>query len=44
VLRGGRVLATGALGETMTDAVLSDAYGVALHAVHDGGRWSARLA
>jgi hypothetical protein len=24
--------------------VLSDAYGVALHVVHDGGRWSARLA
>jgi iron complex transport system ATP-binding protein len=44
VLRGGRVLASGALGETMTDAVLSDAYGVALHVVHDGGRWSARLA
>jgi iron complex transport system ATP-binding protein len=44
VLRGGRVLANGPLVETMTDAVLSEAYGVALQVVHDRGRWSARLA
>jgi iron complex transport system ATP-binding protein len=44
VLRGGHVLARGALVETMTDDVLSAAYGVELHVVHDRGRWSARLA
>jgi iron complex transport system ATP-binding protein len=44
VLRGGQVLANGPLVETMTDSVLSDAYGVALQVVHDRGRWSARLA
>jgi iron complex transport system ATP-binding protein len=44
VLRAGRVLAAGALADTMTDAVLSDAYDVALRVAHDAGRWSARLA
>jgi iron complex transport system ATP-binding protein len=44
VLRDGRVLASGGLAETMTDDVLSETYGVALHVVHDNGRWSARLA
>jgi iron complex transport system ATP-binding protein len=44
VLRGGRVLACGVLEDTMTDATLSETYGVALRVVHDDGRWSARLA
>jgi iron complex transport system ATP-binding protein len=44
VLRAGRVLACGALTETMTDDGLSEAYGIALRVVHDKGRWSARLA
>jgi iron complex transport system ATP-binding protein len=44
VLRGGLVLARGALAATMTDEVLSEAYGVALRVVHEAGRWSARLA
>jgi iron complex transport system ATP-binding protein len=44
VLRDGAVLAQGELAATMTDDVLSDAYGVALRVVHEAGRWSARLA
>jgi iron complex transport system ATP-binding protein len=44
VLRDGRVLARGALEETMTDEVLSETYGVRLRVLHDAGRWSARLA
>ncbi len=44
VLRDGHVLASGALTGVMTDAVLSDTYGVALRVMHDDGRWSARLA
>jgi iron complex transport system ATP-binding protein len=44
VLRDGKVLARGPLAETMTDAVLSETYGVPLRVVHDAGRWSARLA
>jgi iron complex transport system ATP-binding protein len=44
VLRGGRTLARGPLGETMHDDVLSEAYGVRLRVVHDAGRWTARLA
>jgi iron complex transport system ATP-binding protein len=43
VLRAGRVLASGPLGETMTDDVLSQTYGVGLRVMHDAGRWSARL-
>jgi iron complex transport system ATP-binding protein len=44
VLRAGKVLARGALAETMTDDVLSETYGVTLRVLHDNGRWSARLA
>jgi iron complex transport system ATP-binding protein len=44
VLHDGAVLASGPLAATMTDAVLSDAYGVRLRVVHDAGRYSARLA
>lgn len=45
VLRGGRVLAAGPIGETLTDATLSDAYGLALRVERDpSGRFGARLA
>ncbi|GAB3996858.1 ABC transporter ATP-binding protein [Nocardioides marmoraquaticus] len=44
VLRGGRVVAAGLLDEVMTDAVLSDAFGLPLAVRSEAGRWSARRA
>jgi iron complex transport system ATP-binding protein len=43
VLRGGGVVAAGPIGEVMTDAVLSAAFGLPLVVERREGRWSARL-
>ena len=40
VLRAGRVLAAGPLGEVLGDAVLSDCFGLRLQVVRHGARWS----
>ena len=42
VLRAGRVVAAGPIAEVLTDAVLSDAFGLRLRVTHDAGRWTAR--
>ncbi len=41
-LRGGRVVASGAIGDVVTDRVLSETFGLPLRAELSGGRWSAR--
>lgn len=41
-LRGGRIVASGAIGEVVTDEVLSETFGLRLRAAHSDGRWSAR--
>jgi iron complex transport system ATP-binding protein len=41
LLRAGRVLAAGDLGTTLTDASLSEAFGLRLRLRHQRGRWSA---
>jgi iron complex transport system ATP-binding protein len=41
LLRGGRVLAAGDLGPTLTSEALSAAFGLALEVRHRDGRWSA---
>ncbi len=42
VLKGGRVLAAGAIETVLTDSVLSTAFGIPLQVTHDDGRWQAR--
>jgi iron complex transport system ATP-binding protein len=42
VLRGGRVLAAGPVGETVTGAVLSEAYGLPIRVARVGGRFTAQ--
>jgi iron complex transport system ATP-binding protein len=44
VLRRGETIASGAIAETLTDAVLTDCFGVALRVEHRAGRFTARLA
>jgi iron complex transport system ATP-binding protein len=44
VLRGGRVLAAGEIGTTLTAPVLSEAFGLPLALHHRSGRWSATAA
>ncbi len=44
LLRGGRTVASGELSTTMTDANLSEAFGMGIAVLHDGGRWFARRA
>jgi iron complex transport system ATP-binding protein len=44
VLAGGRVAAAGAIGDVLTDGVLSAAYGLPLRVDCREGRWSARRA
>jgi iron complex transport system ATP-binding protein len=44
VLRHGETIASGPIGETLTDAVLSDCFGVALRVEHTSDRFTARLA
>jgi iron complex transport system ATP-binding protein len=43
VLRSGAVVARGPLADTLRDAVLSEAFGIALSVEEDGGRFTARL-
>ncbi len=42
LLRNGRMVASGPVGEVLTDAWVSDAFGVAVTVERRGGRWSAR--
>jgi iron complex transport system ATP-binding protein len=42
LLRDGRVTAAGPIGEVVTDAAVSDAFGVDVTVEHRDGRWSAR--
>jgi iron complex transport system ATP-binding protein len=42
MLRAGRVVAAGPLPEVMTEAVLSDTFGMALTVREEDGRYSAR--
>ena len=44
VLRAGETIAAGAIAETLTDAVLSDCFGVRLRVEAAAGRFTARLA
>jgi iron complex transport system ATP-binding protein len=44
VLRQGETIASGPIVETLTDAVLTDCFGVALRVEHSDGRFTARLA
>ncbi len=44
VLAGGRVVAAGPIGEALTDASLTAAYGIPLRVERDAGRWTARRA
>jgi len=44
VLRGGRVLAAGPIGEVLTAGVLSEAFGLTLHLDRRDGRYAARAA
>jgi iron complex transport system ATP-binding protein len=41
LLRGGRVVAAGPVDAVLTDAAVSDAFGVAVRVGRDGGRWRA---
>ncbi|HEX2362797.1 MAG TPA: ABC transporter ATP-binding protein [Jiangellaceae bacterium] len=42
LLRDGQVVASGPVGETITDEALSECFGLALTVSRNGGRWSAR--
>ena len=42
LLRGGRVVAAGPIGSTLTDATLAATFGIALELGRSGPRWSAR--
>ena len=44
LLRSGRVVASGRIDETLTDAIVSDAFGMELRVEQRNGRWSARAA
>jgi iron complex transport system ATP-binding protein len=44
VLARGRVVSAGPIGEALTDASLTAAYGIPLRVEHDAGRWTARRA
>jgi iron complex transport system ATP-binding protein len=44
LLRGGRFVASGPIEETLTDAAVSDCFGVAVRIRHEAGRWSSRAA
>ena len=43
-LRGGRVVASGPVGEVITPAVLSETFGMPLKIRYEAGRWTARRA
>ncbi len=43
-LRGGRIMAKGPIGDTLTADVLSECFELDLELTHHGGRWSARRA
>jgi len=43
LLRGGTVVASGPLDETLTGENLSQTFGVPLEVVHSGNRWTARM-
>jgi iron complex transport system ATP-binding protein len=42
LLREGRFVASGPIGERMTDEALSETFGMPLRAVRDGDRWGSR--
>ncbi|MCR8669689.1 ABC transporter ATP-binding protein [Agrococcus sp. HG114] len=42
LLREGRIVAAGPLDSVLTDAHLTETFGLGLEVAHDGGRWSAR--
>ena len=42
LLRRGRLVASGPVGEVLTDAIVSDSFGVAIAVERRGGRWTAR--
>ena len=42
VLRSGRVVAAGPIGQVLTDALLSQAFDMPITVLRDGGRWFAR--
>jgi iron complex transport system ATP-binding protein len=42
LLREGRIVASGLARDVLTDELLSDTFGLALHVEHAGGRWFAR--
>jgi iron complex transport system ATP-binding protein len=42
IIRDGKTVATGPAEDVLTDAVVSDAYGIAVQVRRDEGRWSAR--
>ena len=44
LLRGGRVVAAGPIGEVLTDELMSETFGLPLHVDRTDGRWSARAA
>jgi iron complex transport system ATP-binding protein len=44
LLRGGRVMAAGPIGQTVTSAALSACFGVDLQVASEGGRWWVRAA
>ncbi len=44
LLRGGRVVGGGPLAETLTDAAMSETFGLPVRVRHDEGRWSATAA
>ena len=44
VLRNGETISSGPIGKTLTDAVLSECFAVALRVEHSDGRFTARLA
>ncbi len=44
VLRRGETIASGPITETLTDAVLTECFGVPLRVEHTSGRYTARLA
>src|SRR5215831_13717727 len=44
VLKGGKVLANGPISETLTSAIVSDAFELRLHVESSNGRFTARLA
>ncbi len=44
VMRDGRVLAGGRVAQTVTSAIVSDAFGIPVTVIHDDGRFTARVA